>query len=113
MDALNIAYQSAADRMPGVTLEQFRAALAGAEVHPVTVDGNTAGAVIVQGAEVHACVLPWACGRWMSRAMLRVLDDVIARHGRAETSATTEAGRKFVQRLGFVPSGDKWVKYGH
>ena len=113
MDAIEAAFHSAAGRMPWVSLGAFRDALAGAEVAPVVVDGETAGAVIVKGNEIHACVMPWACGLWMNKRFIRLLDSVIAKHGIAKTSATTEAGRQFVQRLGFVQEGYDWVKYGH
>lgn len=112
MDCIAAAYESARDRMPGVSLEQFRAFAAGCDVHEIRVDGQTAGAIIVRGDEIHACVLPWACGRWMSRRTLSVLRGVIQQHGQAVTSATTEAGRQFVRRLGFRQQGDRWVLGG-
>lgn len=110
MDAVAAAYESARDRMPGVTLERFREFAAGCEVHEVSVGGEVAGAILVRGDEIHACVMPWACGRWMNKRTLGVLRSVIERHGRAVTAATTEAGRQFVSRLGFVQRGDVWVK---
>lgn len=112
MDAIAAAYESARDRMPGVSLEQFRSFAAGCEVHEVCVAGEVAGAIIVRGPEIHACVMPWACGRWMNKRALQVLRSVIERHGRAVTSATTDAGRAFVLRLGFVQRGAEWVKEG-
>jgi hypothetical protein len=116
MDAVEAAYESALDRLGAVTLAEFREALIGCIVHPVTVAGEVAGAVIVKGSEVHACILPWAHKRWFGRGQARILNNIIARHGRATTQATTEAGRRFVERLGFTLDGDKYVKdtmYGH
>ena len=115
MDAVEAAYMSAADRL-GVSLDDFRDAVKACEVHPVTVSGKTAGAVIVNGSEVHACILPWARGVWFKRPQARILNDIIARFGYATTSATTKAGREFVERLGFqnTPTGyRKEVMYGH
>lgn len=108
--AVRAAYASAAQRMPGVTLEAFRAELEACEVHPVLVDGEPVGAVVVKGPEIHACVLPKARGRWFSRQYARLLAATIAKHGRATTSATTEDGRRFVERLGFVPAAGHYVK---
>ncbi len=116
MDAIEAAYLSAMDRLGPVSLDDFRSAVARCEVHPVEVAGETAGAIVVRGAEVHACVMPWAHGRWFNKAMAGILNSVIRRHGYAYTTATTEAGRRFVQRLGFKPSGDgyrKETRYGH
>jgi GNAT superfamily N-acetyltransferase len=113
MDALQVAYQAAVQRMPGIAFDAFASALEGADLHPVCVDGKCVGALIVKGCEIHASVLPEARGRWVSRQLLRVLVDVVRKHGRAETSATTPDGVAFVQRLGFVPVADKWVMYGH
>lgn len=110
------AFQAASDRMPGVSLEAFADALAGAQVHPVSVDGECVGAVIVRGCEIHACVLPSARGRWFGRAQAAILDGVLKKHGVASTSATTAQGVAFVQRLGFRQFGSKWLKglhHGH
>ena len=107
---------SAVDRLGAVTLVEFREACSHCEVHPVTVRGNIAGAVIVKGAEVHACILPWAHKRWFGRAQARILNGIIRQYGYATTSATTKAGREFVERLGFklTPKGyRKDVIYGH
>ncbi|WP_208281463.1 hypothetical protein [Massilia oculi] len=99
---LALAYQSAADRLGGMSFEEFVAATAEFEVHPVHAGGRLCGAVLVHGAEVHACVLPWARGRWFGKSEAALLNRVIDQHGEATTSATTEAGRRFVERLGFI-----------
>lgn len=108
MDAVEAAYESAKGRLGRLTLPEFQELMAVCEVHPVTVDGQTAGALIVLGPEVHACVLPWAHGRWITKRLLRVFDDVVRENGYARTSATTEAGRNFVERLGFKQCADGW-----
>jgi hypothetical protein len=116
IDAITAAYMSAQARMGAVTLDEFRAAVKDCAVHPVSVQGKIAGAVIVNGAEVHACILPWAHKRWFGRGQARILNDIIAKHGYATTSATTAAGREFVERLGFKRAGQgyrKEVMYGH
>lgn len=111
--AIVAAYESAKDRLDGMTLLEFSEALAGADVSPVVVDGVCAGAVIVSGPEMHACVLPWACGRWMSKRFLTLMGRVMGEYGRIVTFATTDAGERFVKRLGFEREGAHWVKYGH
>ena len=111
--ALAEAFKSVALRVPGLQWAAFDAVAARCEVHPVIVGGEIAGAVLVDGPELHACVMPWAIRRWMRKSHLALIDSVIAKHGKAVTSATTEAGRQFVLRLGFVPDGEKYVKVNH
>lgn len=113
--ALRLAYESAAPRLDGMSFDAFLSGVAGFEVHPVLARGQLAGAVLVRGPEIHACVLPWARGRWFGRAEAALLNRVIDCHGAATTSATTEEGRLFVERLGFVNengiyrSAKKWA----
>ena len=101
-EALLLAYQSAAPRLDGMTFNAFAAATQSFEVHPVHVGKRPCGAVLVRGTEMHACVQDWARGRWFGRREAALLDRVIEQHGEATTSATTEAGRLFVERLGFI-----------
>lgn len=101
-DALLLAYESAAPRLGGMTFKAFAAATESFEIHPVHAGGRLCGAVLVRGSEVHACVLGWARGRWFGRREAALLDRVIEQYGEATTSATTEAGRLFVERLGFI-----------
>ena len=100
--ALRLAYESAAQRLDGMSFDASQACVAGFEVHPVMARGRLCGAVLVRGSEIHACVLPWARGRWFGRAQAALLNRVIDAYGAATTSATTEDGRLFVERLGFV-----------
>lgn len=111
--ALAEAFKSIAIRAPDMRWIDFDSAAAQCDVHPVIVSGKIAGAVLVDGPELHACVMPWAIRRWMRKSHLALIDSVIAKHGKAVTSATTEAGRQFVLRLGFVPNGEKYVKVNH
>ena len=116
MTPIEAAYESAKDRMPGISLADFSKAVEHCDVNPVILDGKMAGAVIVKGNEVHACILPWAKKRWFRRQQARILNGIIKKHGYAVTSATTQEGREFVERLGFVKSGAQYRKevcYGH
>ena len=106
---LQIALASLQSRAPHITEAAFTDALADAVVHPVDVDGRPVGAVIVKGPEIHACIACDVRGLWMSKWLLRLLGDVVRKHGHAITRATTDEGRQFVQRLGFVRRGDSWV----
>ena len=104
--ALDAAFASLAPRSQA-TRAEFDSVASLAEVHPVKVDGVIAGAVLVIGSEIHACILPHSFGRWLTRPVLRVLDGVIAKHGRATTRVTEgcTAGLGFVRRLGFTLTG--------
>jgi GNAT superfamily N-acetyltransferase len=116
MDAVEAAYLSASDRLRGIGVEQFRQMLESWDVHEIKVGGDVVGAVLVNGPEIHACILPQAQGRWIGRAQLRILNNVIKKHGYAKTTATTPTGREFVSRLGFHRHGEDYVKevpYGH
>lgn len=104
---LQAAWLSMVDRLP-ITYKQFTDSLEGWTVNPVTVKGATAGALLVKGPELHACILPEFKGLWLSRKELRIMNEVIEKHGYAETSATTDEGAYFVGRLGFIQHGDKY-----
>lgn len=102
---LREAYQSLADRTTE-SFDQFKQFSSFCEIHPQYVGGVCCGAVLVFGSEIHACILPWAKGLWFSRRAIRLLNAVIAKHGKATTRATTDEGRRFVESLGFVADGE-------
>lgn len=102
MQALEKAYLSASSRMPSISFPAFVACMQAWDIYPVEVDDEVVGAVLTCGPEIHACI-DQGYGRWLNRRVLReTLERVIAEHGYALTSATTDAGRRFVERLGFV-----------
>lgn len=103
-----------------VSFEEFQWLCQDWDVEPVEVDGQLVGAVLMRGAEIHACIKPEGFGRWLSRSVLRrTLMRVVREHGRAETAVTTgnAVGEAFVQRLGFVEieraNGVTRYTYGH
>lgn len=100
------AYRSAADRLHGMTLEQFDAATKEFEVTPLYYGGKCCGAVLVLLKEIHVCVTP----PWYMRNGLRVLNSVIKLHGDATTHVDTEAGRRMVEKLGFIKDGEIYRK---
>lgn len=76
------------------------------ELKPVEVDGKLAAVCMVKGNEVHVAVSKDHMGRWLNRGTIKaILGEIIAEHGQAHTSVSygNEAGRRFVERLGFVP----------
>ena len=107
-EAVALAYESAVDRMPGVSLAEFASALDGFGAHPIVRGGQVVAVLMVRGPEIHACVRAAARGRWMNKAALSVLNAVIEKHGYAQTTATTEAGTRFVKSLGFERHGDSY-----
>lgn len=109
MFPLHAAWESVNSRYP-VSYEAFKEAVSGWEIHPVYVDGKTAGAVLVDGPEIHACILPFAQGRWLGRKQLRLINVAIEKYGFAQTKATTPAGEDFVKRLGFVKHGNLYKR---
>lgn len=114
------AHESLVDRA-SVSLAQFMSYCAGWSVVPVDVAGKPVGALLINGPEIHACIVKEAHGLWMSRKVFRVIDQIIDSYGYASSRAQTEAGHKFLERMGFVEHDrDGFVivyrkvkKYGH
>lgn len=76
------------------------------EMRPVDVNGELAAVVMVQGNEVHVAANSKFRGKWLSRKVIRdILGNLIADYDQVITSVSygNELGRKFVERLGFVP----------
>lgn len=109
MTPIEAAWHSVKDRWP-CSLEQFSNAAAGWDVHPVLLDGETVGAILVNGPEIHACIAG-GYGRWFRKEQVAILNAVIERHGYAQTHATTPAGERFVARLGFQKVGNAFRRY--
>lgn len=87
---------------PPITLDAYRALLAGWEVFPVCVGSQIVGAVIRVGTELHVGWKRRPPGA--QRALIRsILVDTIERYGWAVTSVRwfNRAGLEFCSRLGF------------
>ena len=94
--ALRAAYLSTKDRIT-LSEEEFIKAVEEWEVIPVK-----GGAVLIKEEQIHACILPEAFGRWITKGLIRkTLGEVLRKHGRAITGTDTKAGERFVERLGF------------
>ena len=104
MTPLQAAWTSLVDRYP-VGFDDFESSLEGWSVYPVHVGTKVAGAILVNGPEIHACILPFAKGKWFGKKAIRVMNDTIEKNGYAQTHATTQEGEEFVLRLGFVRHG--------
>lgn len=109
MSPLEAAWLSVSTRLP-IEFEAFSYAVELWDLHPVVVQGEIAGALLTNGADIHACILPEYKGRWLTRKELRVLNQIIENYGYAQTSATTLDGEYFVKRLGFVKHGEVYRK---
>ena len=107
--SVKAAWESVSDRWP-VSFEAFCELVNDWEIVPIQVDGKVAGAVLINGPEMHACVLPFARKRWFTRRFHRLIDGIIEKHGYAQTHASTELGRQFIERLGFVRYGESYRK---
>lgn len=101
---LKEAFESATGRMPSISLAEFVKFAEDFEVVPLTYRGECRGAMLVKGKEVHACVTP----PWYARQALREISKIVKKYGEATTHATTEAGIRMVERLGFVKCGDTY-----
>lgn len=114
--AIDAAFRSASKRMPGVSHQEFLRATEDWEVFPLSAVGKICGALLINGAEVHACVEAWAHKRWVSKAVLKKFRDVTEEHGYCLTRVglEMEQGHKFVAQLGFEPvriHGDSVIYY--
>lgn len=90
------------------TEQDFIDGLADWDAWPVMVGGELAGAMMVKGPEMHACILPRFFGRWASLSMYRRVMRHKALHGRLVTTVNVDhdAGREFVERFGFTVTGN-------
>ncbi len=101
--SLRTAWESVNERHP-CSFEEFAASAKGAQVIDIFYKGKDVGAFLILGPEIHACVKSEAHGAWFKRAGFAVIQQVIDRHGYAQTRMTAgnATGDKFVTRLGFV-----------
>ena len=108
MDALSAAWTASRWQFaPDYTFDQFAAAVADWECWPVVVGGEMAGALLVKGCEIHACILPEYFRRWASPSLYRRVIRRLRECGRLTTSVNCghDAGHEFVARFGFKCCG--------
>lgn len=102
-EARHAVYDSMVDRLHGLSYPKFLLLSKEWEIHPLRVEGKIVGALLVDGVEIHACVKPEGFKRWLTKPVLRILDNIIKEHGFALTRVTegNTVGIEFVERLGF------------
>lgn len=103
---LKEAYESAENRLNGMSFNEFQEAVKDFDVTPVYYNKEVIGAILVKLNHVHACIKPEFKGKWFGRVAVRIISRIINQYGEAITSATTEDGRKIVEALGFVKDGE-------
>jgi hypothetical protein len=93
---------------PDYTYDQFADAISDWECWPVEVGGEMAGALLVKGCEIHACIKPEFFRRWATPGMYRRVMRHKALYGRLVTRVNVDhdAGREFVERFGFTMTGN-------
>ena len=103
--AKNCAYESMVERGCNVSREAFDQLVCTHKIVPVRVLGVIKGAVMIDGPEIHACIVESVHKRWMTRTILRLLDQLRMTYGYAQTSVLrgNQIGVCFVLRLGFKP----------
>ena len=109
VSCLSSAWQASRWQFPDDYTElDFIGDLADWDAWPVIVGGELAGAVLVKGPEMHACILPRFFGRWASPSMYRRVLEHKKQHGRLVTTVNVDhdAGREFVERFGFTMTGN-------
>jgi len=84
-----------------VTEQEFMLWCATWNIRSLEQDGETVGIWATNGARCHVAIMPRARGRWSLRLLREMVLPVLLEHGRMETIATSEAGRDFVERIGF------------
>jgi hypothetical protein len=70
---------------------------------------DVAGAVVmIKGAEMHVGAVPAVRGKWFGPRAVRIMSEVLHRHGRIETLVMKDhaLGHAFARRLGFEQVGD-------
>lgn len=75
---------------------------------PIEVKGETVGAIMERGNEIHVAVTPSAHRVWARRGLARKhLEDGIKKYGFMITKASpvNQKGIEFIERLGFYPVG--------
>lgn len=104
------AYLSAKPRLNDMSFAEFESETKDFIVNPVFHNNNVIGAILVKDAELHCCILPDFKGKWLKRCYIEILNDIIRKHGKATTHASTKMGHQFVQRFGFKQVGDHYER---
>lgn len=103
MDLAGLTFEIVRERMPGWTEERFKEAVKEYDFSPVMVGGETVGAVMHRGPELHVSVLPHARKRWFNKSIRAFIADKIREYGYVATVVEDghDDGHRFAERLGF------------
>lgn len=104
------AYLSVKPRLNGLKFREFLKKIKGFEINPIYYRDKVIGAIVVKGNVLHCCILPEYACRWLKKSHIDILNNIIRKHGKATTTATTEVGRQFVARFGFKQVGDHYER---
>ena len=77
------------------------------EMLPVIVNGEKAGVILMNGPEVHPCILPKYFGYWFNKSIVSEVRKRISKYGKltTQTLETCSVGIKFAKRIGFSKTG--------
>lgn len=107
--ALTTGYEAAkrtegvAEFIEGISFNQMVENLKDWKVLAVKRNSDTIGMVIVKGYEIHVCILPEYQGRWLTKGLIKDIDQL----GIKCTSAHVDnlQAQRFIERMGFVKTG--------
>ena len=104
VDCRQVAFEAVKDRLPsGFSFEQFLSKVTRFSFIPVKLKGKVVGAIMADGPEVHAAILPEAHNRWFNRTTIRWLNHRLSKFGKLVTKVLDDhtMGHEFAVRLGF------------
>ncbi len=96
MTAYDIIWQAVKDKVL-CAREDYEAALSAWDVIPVVRGGETVGAVVMKGGEIHCAVQPEYRGRWLTKGMRWMVEQ----SHKCSTDKGNTVARRFIERLGF------------
>lgn len=98
-----IVYDVIKHRIPGIGLSDFECIFARFTFHPVQHAGETVGAILQDGPEMHAVIQPEFRGRWAGKPELALLHSALDEYGEVLSAVMNEhaQGHRFAHRLGF------------
>lgn len=108
MDAIRAAWEASRWQFaPDYTYDQFADAVSDWECWPIEVGGEMAGAILVKGCEIHACIKPDYFRRWATPGLYRKVLRRLRECGKLTTHVRDghDAGHEFVARFGFKVAG--------
>lgn len=103
MSPLECVYESVRHRV-ACDYAEFERIFRAFEIVPILYCGDTVGAVMRRGPEIHIAIHPDQQGKiWLRPVLVREMRETLRRHGRAVTSVANEhhTGHRLARMLGF------------